>query len=89
MIDQSHNLKGKIEATVQTVVTAQELWLKAALIDARSWPLQEQCELSQPKSSSAAPSGMTSGHWQRRGARPADSQKILLQLSTRADTFSA
>jgi len=25
MIDQSHNLKGKIEATVQTVVTAQEL----------------------------------------------------------------
>ena len=33
MIDQSHNLKGKIEATVQTVVTAQELWLKAALID--------------------------------------------------------
>ena len=33
MIDQSHNLKGKIEATVQTVVTAQELWLKAALVD--------------------------------------------------------
>jgi L-rhamnose isomerase/sugar isomerase len=33
MVDQSHNLKGKIEATVQTVVTAQELWLKAALID--------------------------------------------------------
>ena len=33
MIDQSHNLKGKIEATVQTVVTAQELWLKASLMD--------------------------------------------------------
>jgi len=33
MIDQSHNLKGKVEATIQTVVTAQELWLKAALID--------------------------------------------------------
>ncbi len=33
MVDQSHNLKGKIEATVQTVVTAQELWLKAALVD--------------------------------------------------------
>jgi L-rhamnose isomerase / sugar isomerase len=33
MIDQSHNLKGKIEATVQTVVTAQELYLKAALVD--------------------------------------------------------
>jgi L-rhamnose isomerase/sugar isomerase len=33
MIDQSHNLKGKVEAMVQTVVTAQELWLKAALVD--------------------------------------------------------
>jgi L-rhamnose isomerase/sugar isomerase len=33
MIDQSHNLKGKIEAMVQTVVTAQELFAKAALID--------------------------------------------------------
>ena len=33
MIDQSHNLKGKMEAMVQTVVTAQELWLKAALVD--------------------------------------------------------
>jgi L-rhamnose isomerase/sugar isomerase len=33
MIDQSHNLKGKVEATVQTVVAAQELWLKSALID--------------------------------------------------------
>ncbi len=33
MIDQSHNLKGKIEAMVQTVVAAQELWVKAALVD--------------------------------------------------------
>jgi L-rhamnose isomerase / sugar isomerase len=33
MIDQSHTLKGKIEATVQTVMAAQELWLKAALVD--------------------------------------------------------
>lgn len=33
MIDQSHNLKGKIEAMVQTVCTAQELFLKAALVD--------------------------------------------------------
>ena len=33
MIDQSHNLKGKMEAMVQTVVTAQELFLKAALVD--------------------------------------------------------
>lgn len=33
MIDQSHNLKGKVEAMVQTVMTAQELSLKAALVD--------------------------------------------------------
>jgi len=46
MIDQSHNLKGKIEATVQTVVTAQELWLKAALVDReRLAELQQSCDL--------------------------------------------
>jgi L-rhamnose isomerase/sugar isomerase len=33
MVDQSHNLKGKIEAMIQTVRTAQELWVKAALVD--------------------------------------------------------
>jgi Predicted sugar isomerase len=33
MIDQSHNLKGKMEAMVQTVMTAQELYAKASLID--------------------------------------------------------
>jgi L-rhamnose isomerase/sugar isomerase len=33
MIDQSHNLKGKMEAMVQTVVVAQELFLKASLVD--------------------------------------------------------
>src|SRR5947208_2314556 len=33
MIDQSHNEKPKIEATIQTVVMAQELYAKAALID--------------------------------------------------------
>lgn len=33
MIDQSHNLKPKIEAMIQTVVTAQELYLKACLVD--------------------------------------------------------
>jgi L-rhamnose isomerase/sugar isomerase len=46
MIDQSHNLKGKIEATVQTVVTAQELWLKAALVDRRQLAVyQQSCDL--------------------------------------------
>ncbi len=33
MIDQSHNLKGKIEAMIQTVSMAQELFSKAALVD--------------------------------------------------------
>ncbi len=33
MIDQSHNLKGKIEAMIQTVGMAQELIAKAALVD--------------------------------------------------------
>jgi L-rhamnose isomerase/sugar isomerase len=46
MIDQSHNLKGKIEAMVQTVMTAQELYLKAALVDReRLAELQQKCEL--------------------------------------------
>lgn len=46
MIDQSHNLKGKIEATVQTVVTAQELWLKAALVDRDELArLQQSCSI--------------------------------------------
>jgi L-rhamnose isomerase / sugar isomerase len=46
MIDQSHNLKGKMEAMVQTVVTAQELYLKAALVDrARLAVLQQACDL--------------------------------------------
>jgi L-rhamnose isomerase/sugar isomerase len=33
MIDQSHNLKGKIEAMIQTVTVAQELYAKASLVD--------------------------------------------------------
>jgi L-rhamnose isomerase / sugar isomerase len=46
MIDQSHNLKGKIEAMVQTVMTAQELYAKAALIDQQQLAeLQQACKL--------------------------------------------
>jgi L-rhamnose isomerase/sugar isomerase len=33
MIDQSHNLKGKIEAMIQTVTVAQGLYARAALVD--------------------------------------------------------
>jgi L-rhamnose isomerase/sugar isomerase len=46
MIDQSHNLKGKVEAMVQTVVTAQELFAKAALVDQEKLAaLQQSCDL--------------------------------------------
>ena len=33
MIDQGHNLKGTIEAMIQTVAIAQALFAKAALVD--------------------------------------------------------
>jgi L-rhamnose isomerase/sugar isomerase len=46
MIDQSHNLKGKVEAMVQSVVAAQELYAKAALVDrAKLAQLQQECRL--------------------------------------------
>jgi L-rhamnose isomerase/sugar isomerase len=46
MIDQSHNLKEKMEAMVQTVSTAQELWVKAALVDREKLSeLQQACDL--------------------------------------------
>ena len=46
MIDQSHNLKGKMEAMIQSVVTAQELYARASLIDfGRLAELQDACRL--------------------------------------------
>ncbi len=46
MIDQSHNLKGKIEAMIQTVCMAQELFSKAALVDCtRLASSQQKCDL--------------------------------------------
>jgi L-rhamnose isomerase / sugar isomerase len=46
MVDQSHNLKGKIEAMIQTVCTAQELNARAALVDhPRLAHLQQECSL--------------------------------------------
>ena len=46
MIDQSHNLKGKVEAMVQTVAVAEELYAKAALVDLEELEdLQLQCKL--------------------------------------------
>ncbi|GAC1638423.1 MAG: L-rhamnose isomerase [Candidatus Acidiferrum sp.] len=46
MVDQSHNLKGKIESMIQTVCTAQELYARAALVDhERLAKLQRDCSL--------------------------------------------
>ena len=48
MIDQSHNLKGKLEAMVQTVMMAQELYAKAALIPFEVLGgLQDRCDLAE------------------------------------------
>ena len=48
MVDQSHNLKPKVEAMIQTVTTAQELFAKACLVDRKK--LQDAQERSvQPK----------------------------------------
>jgi len=46
MIDQSHNLKGKIEAMIQTVGIAQQLFARAALVDHSALALaQSRCDL--------------------------------------------
>jgi L-rhamnose isomerase/sugar isomerase len=46
MVDQSHNLKGKIEAMIQTVTIAQQLFAKAALVDIKKLATaQKNCDL--------------------------------------------
>jgi L-rhamnose isomerase/sugar isomerase len=51
MVDQSHNLKGKIEAMIQTVTFAQELFSKAALVDHRELAIaQNKCDLVRAES---------------------------------------
>jgi L-rhamnose isomerase/sugar isomerase len=51
MIDQSHNLKGKIEAMIQTVMQAQELYAKAALVDYETLAsAQGRCQLVEAES---------------------------------------
>ena len=42
MVDQSHNLKGKIEAMIQTVTIAQELFAKAALVNHKQLAAAQQ-----------------------------------------------
>lgn len=51
MIDQSHNLKGKIEAMIQTVTMAQMLFAKAAIVDhAELSEAQKTCNLVRAES---------------------------------------
>ena len=51
MVDQSHNLKGKIEAMIQTVTMAQQLFAKAALVDASKLAAaQKNCGLVEAES---------------------------------------
>ena len=51
MIDQSHNLKGKIEAMIQTVTQAQALAAKAALVDCEALAAAQQaCDLVRAES---------------------------------------
>jgi len=51
MIDQSHNLKGKIEAMIQTVTMAQMLFSKAAIVDYPALVVaQKDCDLVRAES---------------------------------------
>lgn len=51
MVDQSHNLKGKIEAMIQTVIMAQQLFAKASLVDGEKLAAaQKKCNLVEAES---------------------------------------
>jgi L-rhamnose isomerase / sugar isomerase len=51
MIDQSHNLKGKIEAMIQTVTMAQMIFAKAAVVDnAALAEARDSCDLIRAES---------------------------------------
>src|SRR5215469_1661510 len=51
MVDQSHNLKGKIEAMIQTVTMAQQLYAKAVLVNNEALAAaQQNCDLVKSES---------------------------------------
>jgi L-rhamnose isomerase / sugar isomerase len=51
MVDQSHNLKGKIEAMIQTVMVAQQLYAKATFVDCEKLAdAQRSCDLVRAES---------------------------------------
>ncbi len=77
MIDQSHNEKPKIEATIQTVVMAQELYAKAALVDldalraaqAKNNVVDAELELKKAFFTDVAPALAA---WRKKNKLPAD-----------------
>lgn len=77
MIDQSHNEKPKIEASIQTVMIAQELYAKAALVDHEKLRRAQEShdvvgaelELKKAFFADVAPALAT---WRRRRRLPAD-----------------
>src|SRR5476649_808214 len=77
MIDQCHNEKPKVEAMIQTVVMAQELYAKAALVDhdklrraqAKNDVVTAELELKKAFFTDVAPALAS---WRRRNKLPAD-----------------
>ena len=89
MIDQSHNLKGKIEAMIQTVMHAQELYAKAALVDhERLVAAQRRRVSSRPNQCSATRSQATCVRRSTNGAGRSVCPAIRSTRFTRADTWS-
>jgi len=82
MVDQSHNLKGKIEAMIQTVVMAQALYAKAALVDyERLVAAQKATDLVRAESclqdAFATDVRDAVGVWRQHAGRPLDPQQAL------------
>ena len=64
MIDQSHNLKGKIEAMVQSVMLRRSFMRKLPWLTVSSWSsCRPSAGLLTPRSASGPHSGLTSGPW--------------------------
>ena len=85
MVDQSHNLKGKMEAMIQTVCTAQELSPRPPSWTTRAWRLfSRAARWSKPRRPCAAHSGMTCGRCCAIGGAATVCPKIPCRHSARA-----
>ena len=84
MVDQSHNLKGKVEAMIQTVAMAQQLFAKAALVDATKLATaQKNCDLVDAESilqnAFATDVRPAIAEWRRSKGLPEDPMKAFRQ----------